>query len=95
MIMLVIALALMIPLLAVILDSQIVRAFAARLERESKGADPSLEPRLEALEGEVERLVQDLKRIEEETRFVQQLLEERADSGGALPPGETERGPKT
>lgn len=90
---LVIILALMIPLLAVVLDSQIVRALASRLDPGKKPTDSELEPRLAALEAELERLVQDVRRLEEETQFTQQLLENRTGSGGTLPPGETGREP--
>ncbi|MGH7474725.1 MAG: hypothetical protein ACRELD_00405 [Longimicrobiales bacterium] len=85
----VIILALMIPLLAVILDSQLGRALAARLERGTK-PDPALADRMLALEGEVDRLLQEVRRLDEETRFIQQLLESRAPTGGTLPPGEPE-----
>jgi hypothetical protein len=84
---LVIILALMIPLLAVVLDSQLVRALAARLERNAKPEDPALETRLGALETEVERLTEEVRRLDEATRFVQKLLEGRA-APGALPSGE-------
>jgi hypothetical protein len=40
------------------------------------------------LEGEVERLSQELVRLEEESQFLQQLLDERPGGGGALPPGD-------
>lgn len=85
---LVIILALMIPLLAVVLDSQLGRALAARLERPDRSVPSGDEPRLAALEAELERLSQDVRRLEEETRFMQQLLEARPEGGTALPPGE-------
>ncbi len=85
---LVIILALMIPLLAVVLDSQLGRALAARLERRDVPAAAGDEPRLAALEAELERLAQDVRRLEEETRFVQQLLDARPEGESALPPGE-------
>ena len=66
-------LALMIPLLAVVLDSQLGRALAARLERPVQAGSDGMEDRLAALEAEVERL--------------QRLLESKPASGGTLPAG--------
>ena len=80
--------ALLIPLTAVILDSQVGRALAARLEgnRELGGA---MAGRLAALEGEVERLNREVQRLEEESTFLHRLLEERSTPEGLLPPGES------
>jgi hypothetical protein len=67
--------ALMIPLAAVILDSQVGRALAARLESRS---DPLSERRLATLESEVDRMSRELQRLLEEKRAPE-----------ALPPGDT------
>lgn len=89
---------LMIPILAIILDSQVGRALASRLERRSLGeADGLTAERMAFLEGEVERLSTELQRLDEESRFVTRLLTERAegDSGPtrALPdPGPSAAG---
>ena len=85
-------LALLIPILAIVLDSQVGRALASRLERRSldQPNDLFLE-RLGYLEGEVDRLSQDVARLEEEGRFLQQLLEKRQGGAEALPPGDDER----
>lgn len=80
--------ALAIPLLAVVLDSQIVRALASRIENDGKTAlDPALTKRLGQLEGEVERLNSELQRLDEETAFLHNLLEKKPPPAG-LPPGE-------
>jgi hypothetical protein len=84
---LVVLLALMIPLIAVLLDSQLGRALASRLERGAPGQDVASGQRMLALEAEVERLSKDLQRLEEQTEFLHHLLEEKR-SGGALPSGE-------
>jgi hypothetical protein len=86
-ILVVLLVALMIPLTAVILDSQVGRALAARLEgnRELGG---SVATRLSSLEGEVDRLSKEVRRLEEESTFLQRLLEERSAPEGLLPPGE-------
>jgi hypothetical protein len=87
---LVVILALMIPLIAVVLDSPVVRALAGRLEREGQrdSADPQLGSRVAALESEVERLNHELERTREESQFVRNLLEKKPD-GGLLPPGDS------
>ena len=46
--------------------------------------------RIGFLEGEVERLSQDLANLEEESRFLHQLLDERPGGAGELPPGDPE-----
>ncbi len=78
--------ALMIPLTAVVLDSQVGRAIAARLEK-PEGREITSGSRMNALEAEVERLGKEVNRLEEETTFLHNLLESRA-SKGELPPGE-------
>jgi hypothetical protein len=79
---------LMIPLVAVILDSQLGRALAARLEG-ARGAESLSERRLAALEGEVDRLSRELQRLDEESAFLHRLLEEKR-APGALQPGESD-----
>jgi hypothetical protein len=85
---LVILIVLMIPLLAVVLDSQVVRALAARIENDGRtSADPALNKRLAQLEGEVERLSHEVMRLDEETTFLHHLLEKKP-LPPELPPGE-------
>ena len=85
---------LQIPILAIVLDSQLGRALAARLERRGIG-EPSdlMAERIAFLEGEVERLGGELGRLEEESQFLHKLLTERTGGEGqaALPEGEAER----
>lgn len=71
-------LVLLIPLLAIILDSQVGKALAARLERRSVGeGDEYLLDRLRYLEGELERLTGEVERLDEESRFLHELLAAR------------------
>jgi hypothetical protein len=65
-------LVLLIPLLAVILDSQLGRALARRIENDGIGGD-----RMTALEGEIERLSREVESLREQTEFVDRLLAER------------------
>ncbi len=77
-------LVLMIPLLAVVLDSQLGQALARRVERRSLE-----DPRVEALEAEVDRLVAEVERLAERAEFVDRLLTEEAErQEPRLPPGE-------
>ena len=82
-------LVLLIPILAIVLDSPVGRALAGRMERRglpSEGEDVTSE-RLSYLEGEVERLTTGMRRLEEESQFLNQLLTDRPASK-ALPPGD-------
>jgi len=84
-------LVLLIPILAIVLDSQVGRALASRLERRGLGQpDDLLQERLMYLEGEVERLSKEVGRLDDESQFLQQLLEKRPGGRGALPPGDNE-----
>ena len=78
-------LVLLIPLMAVILDSQLGRALARRIE--GGGRDATREnARLAALETEVDRLGKEMERLQEQAEFVTRLLEERREE--RLPGGE-------
>ncbi len=79
----------LIPLMAIVLDSQVGRAMASRLERGSLEGPPELmAERVAFLEGEIERLTAEVSRLDEESEFLHKLLAERpSDPGGALPPG--------
>jgi hypothetical protein len=82
-------LVLLIPILAIVLDSQVGRALASRLERRAIGQpDDLLQERLMYLEGEVERLSKEVGRLDDESQFLQKLLEKRPGGAGALPPGD-------
>ncbi len=93
MILMIVLLVLMIPILAIVLDSQLGRALASRLERRTLvEGDGIVGERMAYLEGEVERLGTELARLDEESRFMTRLLSERAGTDGpstALPPGES------
>lgn len=81
---LVILLVLMIPLTAVVLDSEVGRAWARRMGAE---ADPEDAQRLQQLEDEVQYLSETVTSLQEETQFIRRLLE-KPESTEAHPPGE-------
>jgi hypothetical protein len=72
-------LVLAIPILAIVLDSQLGRALASRLERRGI-AEPNdvMAERIGYLEGEVERMAGELTRLQEESQFLHRLLTERS-----------------
>ncbi|MGI9625513.1 MAG: hypothetical protein ACR2QM_01640 [Longimicrobiales bacterium] len=84
---LIFVLVLLIPILTIVLDSPVGKAIAARLERNSLGpGEGGMHDRMVFLEGEVERLGAELGRLDEESQFLQKLLDERPEREG-LPPG--------
>ena len=87
---LILVLVVLIPLLAIVLDSQVGRALASRLERRSLDSPSDLTAeRIAFLENEVERLSNEVLRLDEESQFVHKLLTERQEAeGAALPPGD-------
>ncbi len=89
MILFLLVLVLLIPILSIVLDSQVGQALAARLERRSLGQpDNATEERIGFLENETERLSTELNRLSEESQFLHKLLAERAESQ-VLPPGDS------
>ena len=87
---LILVLILLIPILAIVLDSQLGRALASRLERKGLGDAPDvMAERMAYLEGEVERLATEISRLDEESQFLHKLLDERpGEDRAALPPGD-------
>lgn len=81
----VVALILLIPLLAIVIDSQIGQALARRIARESPPGE--LEARVDALQGELEYLTQSVEGLLEETVFIRALVEGKERPREALPPG--------
>jgi hypothetical protein len=78
---LVVLLVLAIPLLAILLDSQLGRALAQRLETgRISGGDEVMAERLAFLEGEVDRLNSEIGRLAEESEFLHKLLAERSSA---------------
>ncbi|MDH5759119.1 MAG: hypothetical protein OEZ65_05970 [Gemmatimonadota bacterium] len=90
---LILTLVVLIPLLAIVLDSQVGRALASRLEGRSLSGSGGIDAeRLAFLEGEVDRLGREIERLNEEGEFVQKLLTERASGTPTpLPSGDDSR----
>lgn len=82
-----VALMLMIPLVAAVLDSPLGRALAARVERRGLNGEEGLGRRIAALEAETERLTAEVQRLQEESEFLRRLLEEKPPAN-RLPQGE-------
>jgi hypothetical protein len=81
---LILVLVLLIPILLIVLDSHLGGALAGRLERRDLGGgDEVLIDRVAYLEGEVERLASELKRLNDEGQFLNRLL---LEGGSEQPP---------
>ena len=71
----VIVLVLMIPILAIVIDSQVGQALAARISKSVPGGEHELSARLESLEAEVRYLSESMESLQEESQFVRSLME--------------------
>ncbi|MFW6083856.1 MAG: hypothetical protein ACODAA_01440 [Gemmatimonadota bacterium] len=78
---------LMIPLLAIVIDSEFGRAFARRISGDAGGGGEELAERLEALEADVRYLSESMEALREETTFLRSLLEGESEPR-SLPPGD-------
>ena len=66
---------LMIPILAIVLDSQVGQALAKRLAGDELAGGEPLAARIEELEAEVKYLNESLESLREESGFVRALIE--------------------
>jgi predicted PurR-regulated permease PerM len=75
--------ALMIPIVAILVDSPLGRSIARRLEGGTEGGGElrDLHRKVDLLEGEVEELHRSLTGMKDELQFVQRLLEKPKSSG--------------
>jgi len=86
----IIGLVLMIPILAIVLDSSVGQAWANRIARgDEDRKSPEIDTRIAELEAEVKYLAESMESLREEAEFVRRLIE-GADEGGAtrLGPGD-------
>ena len=82
----IIGLVLMIPILAIVLDSPVGQALANRLARGERGREtPEIGSRMEELEAEVKYLSESLESLREETDFVRHLVEGSGNGEGHRP----------
>jgi len=87
---LILLVALLIPVLAILLESPMGRALGRRLEG-GQGAEPELRElarKVELLEAEVDDLSRGLQNVRDENAFLQRLLEDGAERR-ILPPPDT------
>ena len=75
----------LIPVLAIVIDSPLSEAFARRIASKDVAAGSSA--RLDALEKEVEYLTQSVESLRDETQFVRSLVEGRGGQPALPPPG--------
>ena len=87
---LIVIMVILIPILAILLDSDIGKALASRLgDRRLDAGDEIVMERVGYLEGEVDRLSTELMRLDEQGQFLQKLLAERpSPDATALPSGD-------
>ena len=89
---LIVVLVLLIPILAIVLDSDVGKAIARRLERgnrRSGDGDGGAHDRLAYLESEMERLGREVGRLGEESQFLQKLLAESSEASAPPHSGRT------
>jgi hypothetical protein len=84
---LVLLVVLMIPLLAIVIDSEFGRALARRIARDGYDDEGKLQERITSLEGEVRYLTESLETVRDETGFLRSLLEDDSAEPQILPPG--------
>ena len=88
---LILVLVVLIPLLAVVLDSRFGQALASRLERRGLEAPSDLTAeRIAYLESEIERLSAEVARLDEEGQFIHRLLTEGSDRASESGAGEAD-----
>jgi hypothetical protein len=77
---------LIVVLVLLLRDSALGRALASRIERRSIDAGGEVvADRVAYLEGEIERLNAEVRRLDEEGQFLHRLLLEKPEERGALP----------
>lgn len=85
---LVILVVLLIPLLAIVIDSEFGRAFARRIAADEVADAGEMTRRIDQLEGEVRYLTESLQEVKEETGFLRSLLGEEPGGSRGLPRGD-------
>lgn len=80
--MIVVLLAFLIALAVLLRDSELGHALASRIERRPPGAGGDvLAERVAYLEGEIDRLNAEVRRLDDEGQFLHRLLLEKAETG--------------
>ena len=86
----IIGLVLMIPILAIVLDSPVGQAMAARISgADREDGDPELGSRIDQIEAEMKYLGESVESLREEAEFVRRLIEgSDDDEPSRIGPGE-------
>ncbi len=83
----ILALIVLIPVLAIVIDSDVGKALARRIS--SSESLPGAGARLDTLESEVDYLTKEVESLRDESRFLRSLVEGPEEPAGKLaPPGE-------
>lgn len=80
----VIVLVLLIPILAIVIDSQVGQALANRISRSVPDGAEDLASRIESLEADMRYLSESFESLSEETKFVRSLLEGPASESNLI-----------
>ncbi len=80
----VIVLVLLIPILAIVIDSQVGQALAQRISGSLPEGSKEVASRLESLEADVRYLSESFESLRDETEFVRSLLESPSSESGPL-----------
>lgn len=83
---LVVLVALLIPILAIVLDSPALQKLVEGRRAAPPGELRELQRRIETLEDEVDDVSAVVRQLREETQFLQRLLEDSGDTPAKLPP---------
>ena len=89
----VIVLVLLIPILAIVIDSQVGQALANRISRSVPEGAQDLATRIESLEADIRYLSESFESLRDDTDFVRSLLEAPVSEAGSIGEIETDDGP--
>ena len=86
----VIVLVLLIPILAIVIDSQVGQALANRISRSVPEGAQDLATRIESLEADIRYLSESFESLRDDTDFVRSLLEAPVSEAGSIGEIETD-----
>lgn len=83
---LVVLVALLIPILAIVLDSPALQKLVEGRRAAAPGELQELQKRIETIEDEMDDVTVIVRQLREETQFLQRLLEDSGETPAKLPP---------